>query len=677
MSSLEKTKFSLIALVVSGVVGITDCRSEATTQTPARFSKFNEVSLSEIKPQGWLRQFLTRQKNGLGGRPEVSGYPFNTAMWKEDITIPEGHYGDSWWPYEQTAYYLDGIIRCGYLLNDAELIQKANTNLDWVLNHQDKDNLLGPQNSGDWSRTIFFRALMAKYSATKDRSILDALTKHYLTVPRVLSEGRDLLNIEIILWLYGETENEDLLKLAEESFEQISGIDDGGEYDQEGNKDDTNTQNKESRLYRQLISSKKPHGHGVTWCENMKIPAILYTYTGKKKYLDATINGINKIQKHHLLVDGCPSAVEHLRGKAVDMAHETCDTVDFSWSLGYVLMATGEARWADMIERDIFNAGLGSLEKNFRGHQYYSAPNQPVAAENTSHYNDSEFWGEMAHARFCYRPSHDTECCTGNIERMLPQFAGRMWMKSKDNGVVATLYGPAQIITKVGANNDEVTIVEKTTYPFSEKIDFVIQSKKPVHFPLELRIPEWCNDAIVRINGNKVDAELSAGTFFKLKRTFNDGDVITLHLPMELKLTRWGENGRGIAIERGPLVYSFPISSRTVKYTSLGCKDIDQFPDLLMYPESTWNYAVDLNEKNLKQKAKVVFNKNSGYCWDLETVPVAIKVSAKKVLNWKMEGTALPKEWPVNLELSNDEETITLVPLGATMLRITIFPEAK
>jgi hypothetical protein len=378
-----------------------------------------------------------------------------------------------------------------------------------------------------------------------------------------------------------------------------------------------------------------------------------------------------------MLVDGCPSAVEHLKGKAVDMAHETCDTIDFSWSLGYVLLATGDVKWADMIERDIFNAGLGSIEKNFHGHQYYSAPNQPVAAENTSHYNDDEFWGEMAHSRFCYRPGHDTECCTGNIQRMVPQFAGRMWLKNESNGLVAALYGPTQITTKVGANNDSVTITEKTDYPFSEKIDFVIKSNKPVNFPLELRIPTWCKGATISINGTKSEEKLVSGTFHKLARTFKDGDVVTLNLPMELKLTRWGTNNSGIAIERGPLVYSLPIKSKVVKYSSLGCKDIDKFPDLLMYPKAAWNYALNLNENNLKSKAKVIINKTKGYSWDLKNIPVSIEVPAKKVLNWKSKNTSLPSEWPNNLQLSNDEETIKLVPLGATTLRMTIFPEAK
>ena len=222
---------------------------------------------------------------------------------------------------------------------------------------------------------------MAEYEVTQDNSILEKMENNFLQSPRLFNAGRDLLSIEQILWLYDKTRNEKLLDLAIRSFHNSKGTDAGGEY---GNGKEA--EGLPSKLLKQMLSDQVPHGHGVSNMEQVKIPAIMYMYTGNEKYLNGAINQFNKFEKHHMLVDGCPSSIELLSGKGVNMAHETCDVIDLSWSAGYLLMATNEGQWGDVIERAIFNAGLGSLDKEFKSHQYYSAPNQPVAAEETSQF---------------------------------------------------------------------------------------------------------------------------------------------------------------------------------------------------------------------------------------------------------------------------------------------------
>ena len=64
----------------------------------------------------------------------MAGYPFNTCMWGYEKM--EGSYKE-WWPYEQTAYYLDGAFRLGLLLNDEELLEKARSNMVYVMEHID------------------------------------------------------------------------------------------------------------------------------------------------------------------------------------------------------------------------------------------------------------------------------------------------------------------------------------------------------------------------------------------------------------------------------------------------------------------------------------------------------------------------------------------------------------
>ena len=638
-----------------------------------KYNRLEEVPVNTIQAEGWLKTFFDRQATGLGGNPQMSGYPFDTKMFQDVIATPPGHYGGSWWPYEQTGYYLDGIIRAGYLGGRQELIARGQANINWVLANPQANNILGPKGTSDWSRVVFFRAMMAEYEALGDRRILDAMSKHFLTKPRLFVVDRDILTLEPLLWLYSKTGNEKLLEMAVQSFGAITEISKPDEYGTASSDKpkDNHEKPKKPSLYQELLSDRIPSDHGVSWCERVKIPALLYLCTGNEDYLRASVKGLDKLIQYHVLVDGCPSSTEGLAGISPNSAHETCVISDLCWSLGYLIQATGNVKWADLIERNVFNAGLGALEKKFRAHQYYSSPNQAVLAEDTSHFNEDD-WGRMTRLRMCYKPGHDTECCTGNIQRMMPTFAGRMWMRTPGNGIAAVLYGPSKTTQKVGPNGVDATITADTSYPFDESIAFTVKIGQKVEFPLWLRIPGWCSGATLSVNGQPVTERLETGTFFILKQEFNDGDKVVLNLSMKTVITRWGNKESGVAVERGPIAYSLAVKAREVKYVDKGLKGIWDYPCRFLYPDAAWNYALILNEENLDQSLTVQSQKTQGYVWD--EPQTTIRVSARKVLNWKLDGTRHTPVWPTKMQLAEEMEQITLVPLGSTMLRMTVFP---
>ena len=125
--------------------------------------------------------------------------------------------------------------------------------------------------------------------------------------------------------------------------------------------------------------------HGVTMNELMKIPMILYAHTGKEEYLQAALKADYKMETPNMLIDGINSSTEALAGNDPLASHETCDISDYTWTMGYYLMTTGDPQWADRIEKGIFNGGLGSITKDFRSMQYFSCPNQFIATGNSNH----------------------------------------------------------------------------------------------------------------------------------------------------------------------------------------------------------------------------------------------------------------------------------------------------
>ena len=655
--------------------------------------KFQPLPLTAIAPAGWLSLYLRAQAQGLTGHLQVAGFPFNTKGWAGPRLLPPEH-AAPWWPYEQYAYWIDAMIRCGHLLGHKSLIAKAKKNIDYVLKHADADGYLGPEflkphkQQNRWPHAVFFRAMMAHYLATNDRRILTALKRHYLSDSCDHSLGRDVCNVEIMLWLYEKTQDKRLLTRALDAFEKYNRA-----TAHAGNAQPGQLPGGIDTTIAGMLSAKPGQSHGVTYNEIAKLAAIIYIYTGKKKYLAATVNAYRKIDKFHMLIDGVCSSSEQLRGHTALDSHETCDIADYTYSLGYLLMATGQAQYADKIERACFNAAPGAVTSDFRALQYFSCPNQ-VIADSRSNHNLFERGGP----RMSYRPNHDVSCCTGQVNRVMPNFAARMWLSDNNHTIVAALYGPSTITTKLGQPAQKVTIHQKTNYPFSEQIDFIIKTARPAKFTLALRIPSWCSKARLLINNKPSRAKLRPASFVKINRTFKNNDRVSLTLPMEIKLTRWPNAGLGI--ERGPLVYALPIEEirQVDRFKSPANK---KFPALNLYPASPWNYALALNAKNLKKDVQVIQRpvSNSKNPWSPKDAPIELHVPARKVRNWKLRRPKFidsfledkdqkikgpfvftpPLPDPVSLpgRLGKTLHSIRLVPYGCTNLRISIFPRCK
>ncbi len=644
------------------------------------YKKLDEISINYIKPQGWLRKYLENQRDGLTGHLEAAGYPFNMGGWSNQNV--DALHGEKWWPYEQTGYWIDGMIRCGYLLDDEFLIKKAMKHIDSVLENADPDGYLGPKflkkpgNNNRWPHVVFFRALMAHYSATQDPRIPEALRRHYLSGTSPHCEDREVCNVEIILWAYEQTGDVRLLEHAREAYEK---------YNKRHTEKDTTVE--------AMLSDKVAYEHGVTYNEVCKLGAILYMYTGEKRLLDATVNAYRKIDRDHMLIDGVCSSSEFLGGKDSLDSHETCDIADYTWSCGYLLLATGNAEYADKIEKACFNAAPGAVTSDFKALQYFSCPNQVVAdkSSNHNHFNRGLKW-------MSYRPNPGTECCPGEVNRIMPNYVSRMWLSDGADGIAAALYGPSRVKLKLGKEKKEVTIIEETSYPFSENIRFIIRTEGPVEFPLYLRIPQWCRRARILINGEEYDVPLVPGTFCEVKRVFSDNDQVTLILPMDITISRWP--GGGIGVERGPLVYALRIEENwVVDEKEERCTK--EFPAWNLYPASPWNYALEVDESEPEKSFKVIAGKMSDEPWSIANAPVQLKVKARRVKGWEIERKSvissvcpvdgefkdtelkgdfqftppLPDPATLHERLSDQVEEVTLVPYGCTKLRISIFPK--
>ena len=121
-------------------------------------------------------------------------------------------------------------------------------------------------------------------------------------------------------------------------------------------------------------------------------------------------------------------------GNDVYVSHETCDIVDFTWTLSHYLMVTGQAEWADKIEKAIYNAGLGAITKDFKSLQYFSSPNQFIATGTSNHniYKHGSTWMAWAGVFIIGngQSSIDNDACaTGWFDLLGRKLAGKPTQK--------------------------------------------------------------------------------------------------------------------------------------------------------------------------------------------------------------------------------------------------------
>jgi hypothetical protein len=623
--------------------------------------QFSELPVGAVKARGWIAGWLGRQVRGLTGHPENMGYPYDTVMFGGKIPPPTVKHGENWWPYEQSGYFFDASVRLGLLLDDPAAKEIPAGLMEYVLSHS------GPEKIGEstwgWPNAVAGRALIAQYSATGDPAAAEVLRTYLLGSH--IGGGRDGYVAEEALYLYGLTGDERLRKIAETQYDRYFLSD------------------SHSFSHEEKIRGAAIREHGVTTAEQFKLLPLMYAYTGDTKALELAKLAYAKVTAESLMPDGGMVSSENLGTAAFNSMHETCDITDWSWSFGHMLMASGEGRWGDCIERATFNALPGAVTKDFKQLQYFSSANQVLASSTAC--------TRIAMTRMSYRAAHETECCSGNVNRAMPNYVTRMWMKA-DDGLAAGLYGPCEVRTKI--NGHAVQIVAETEYPFRDTVTFRVKLARPATFSLHLRIPEWCNGATVRVNG-KASAAAAAGAFAIVRREFRDGDAVTLRLPMKVAMEEWF-GGKAAVVRRGPLVYSLKIAEKRVESTQepeairrvLKGNEVEGFPAVEFFPQTEWRYGVDAGLKAEAVRVEELPMPENPFL--AATAPVRLTVPLRMLPRWAADWKAVleppptdlkqapknPADLPSEAEMhtAGEAQRMTMLPYGATQLRVTTLP---
>lgn len=331
------------------------------------------------------------------------------------------------------------------------------------------------------------------------------------------------------------------------------------------------------------VDELQPYVHSHTFQMNFLGFLNLYQITGDETYLKKVKAAWDDIARRQMYITGGVSVAEHyekgyikpLTGNVI----ETCASMTWMLLTQYLLELTSDVKYADAIEKLIWNHVFAAQSADGVSCKYHTAPNG-------------------------FKPSgyfRGPDCCTasgGRILSMLPSFI----YASKGHEIFINQFVESTANFTFSAK-DKVVLRQETTYPETDKIKISVEGTKKSNFKMHIRIPSWCEKPVIKLNG-KVLPDVVGGQYMVIEREWKKGDWVEIVLPMELK---WVEHDNylklttktlsggemmyeGIpdqknapyALMRGPVVYmadNIWLNNNGTNYPQEVDKDVEVIPE--------------------------------------------------------------------------------------------------
>ena len=453
-------------------------------------------------------------------------------------------------------HYLDSVITIiaaaqepdGYLTT---CVTNKCTRLSgwWGSSRWEKINSHELYNSGH-----LYEAAVAHYRATGKRTLLDVAIKNADLVCQVFgpNEGQKHVPsghpiIEMALAkLYKVTGNEKYLNMAKYFVEET------------GRGTDGHRLNAYSQDHKPILQQDEIVGHAVRAGYLYSGVADVAALTHDTAYFHALTRLWKNLVSKKLFITGGMGSRPQGEGFGPNYElnnHtnycETCASIANVYWNYRMFLATGEAKYMDVLERALYNGVISGVSLN--GDKFF-------------YDNPLESMGEHERQRW-----FGCACCPGNVTRFMASVSNYVYA-TQGNDIYVNLY--IQGKSEMKTTDNQVQLVQTTGYPWEGKVSIQVKPEKESEFAVRLRIPGWLQSTPVasdlyayttpaekytlKVNGSTIKPAEGDG-YATIVRTWKPDDVIELELPMEVRRIKANdqvEDDRGmLAMERGPIVY--------------------------------------------------------------------------------------------------------------------------
>ncbi|MCH7871779.1 MAG: glycoside hydrolase family 127 protein, partial [Planctomycetes bacterium] len=406
-----------------------------------------------------------------------------------------------------------------------------------------------------------FEAAVAHHRATGKRNLLDVAVKFADHIDSVFGPGKrnDVPGheeIEIgLVRLHHLTGEQRYVTLAKFFL------------DQRGNASGRKIYGDHYQDHKPVIEQDAAVGHAVRAGYLYSGMADVAAVTGEPAYIKALDKLWSDVVGTKLYITGGIGA--RRAGEAFGDAYELPNQSAYSETCGAIanalwnhrmLLLHGDAKYADVLERVIYNGFLAGV--SLSGDRFFY-PN-PLAADGLSNFNQGE--SERA-------PWFACACCPVNVVRFVPSIAGYIYAHD-DDSVFVNLYIAG--VATVRLRTTTVKLTQQTRYPWDGAVRINVEPQHDGEFEIKLRIPGWATGSplpsdlyrylptdadgkiTISVNGRVIDPPVERG-FARIARNWKAGDVIELNLPMPIRRVvshdRVEANVGRMALERGPILY--------------------------------------------------------------------------------------------------------------------------
>ncbi|KAF8313595.1 hypothetical protein DL93DRAFT_2167719 [Clavulina sp. PMI_390] len=617
---------------------------------------YNSLPLGQVKPNGWLTDQLNLQVNGLAGNEHV----FYSWVANSDWT------GGG-------PYWFNGVVPTAFASGSATLINRTQYFLDYVLSHQEASTgWIGPEVNTSrprylWARYIFMLGATQLVEADPTR-LNETLTALYKFIPEaysMLQNGQGLndggwgairwqefaLSLQ---WLYDNhpNGNEALLLNTMNAAKSTGG--------------DWNSIFATGNFPTTAVTDLQQKWHGVNIAEGLHAAAVSYRMTGSTTDRAAIDEAWANLFTYHGRPSGVFGADEFLAGLEANRGSELCLVVEQMFSGSYVFQVIGNTSYAERTERVAYNALPATLTPTMWSHQYLQQQNQ-IGSRNM---NPDPFPGDGSYSNvFGLEPNYP--CCAVNHPQGFGKFISNAFVTTPNQSSLMQVYlGPFTVSTTL-ANSNAVKVTVTTQYPFSDIIQTTITSTSA--FTYLVRIPSWVVGGTIQI-GSAAAVALTPSAGVQSVSVPAGGVSFTLNLPAAI--TTESRPHGSVAVHRGPLHYALMIKHTDTQLSSNSALFVQPQPlaaDYELDASSSWAYAID-------PKSLYFHGSSASPSAALPTPifadgapPLTISAIGCSV-NWTTGGTTWannPPEYPL---CTSGSVNLTLVPYGATRLRISEFP---